>query len=375
MQDIVCAICGRRATLAPGATMACPSCGATISAPVATTSSEFLDDSATRPSIPPIPPIPPVSSIPPVTSPVTSAAQSIPEETTSAAEIVDPADTVDAVDPANTMRAGAVGDARAVGDDGENGDDAHVTKDAEATADYPLAPPPQRTQTVPAAALPSTEPSAPVKPPRKRGPVAVISVILLILLLIAVGVAGVLLANGRLPFFSATPAPTVAPTATLAPTATPQTALTLFTDADNVFHIGYPTGWLAQANNVPGAHPRLVIFANPPKQASFNVGTLPTTDTPAQGVVEQELAVLAQKTGIANRSGPTTLFIAGQTWTQEAGDVTVLQNGKPTPMHAIAMATIYGSHTVYILELAPVDSFATVEPFFQQMLQSFEFLG
>jgi hypothetical protein len=254
-------------------------------------------------------------------------------------------------------------------------DDAHVTKEADVTADYPLAPPPPRTQTVPAAALPSTEPSAPVKPPRKRGLLAVLAVILLILLLIAIGAAGVLLANGRLPFLSATPTPTVAPTATLVPTATPATPLTLFTDADNVFQIGHPPDWLAQANNMPGAHPRLVIFVNPPAQANFNVGTLPTTDIPAQAVVERELALLAQKTGIANRSGPTTQFIAGQTWTQEAGDVTVLQRGKPTPMHAIAMATIYGSHTIYILELAPVDSFAAVEPDFQRMLQSFEFLG
>ena len=183
------------------------------------------------------------------------------------------------------------------------------------------------------------------------------------------------LANGRLPFFSATPTPTVAPTATLAPTATPAPSLTIFTDADHVFQIGYPTGWLASAKNDPGPQPRLAIFSNPAKQANFNVGTLPTTDTPAQGVVEQTLAVLAQKTGIAHRSGPTTVIVGGQAWTQEAGDVTVIQNGTPTPMHAIALATIHGNHTIYILELAPVDSFAMVDPVFQQMLQSFEFLS
>ena len=328
MQDTVCAVCGRRTALAPGAAMACPSCGAPLSAQAATEAvapalaNDPLDDSSTRPSIPPIPPATP--------------------------------DAPDAPDsPASE-------------------DDAHVTRDVEATADFPTQPAANRTQTVPAAALPSTEPSA---PPRKRSRLAPLSIALLILLLLAIGAAGVLLANGRLPLFSATPTATAAPTATLVPTATPPANLKSFTDGDRVFQMGYPTGWLVNAKNDPGTAPRLAIFANPPAQASFNVGTLSTTDVPAQGIVEQELTVLAQKSGVANRSGPTTQFFAGQTWTQESGDVTVLQNGKPTAMHAIALATIRGGHTVYILELAPVDTFQTVEPDFQRMLQSFEFLS
>ena len=312
--------------------MACPSCGAPLSAPAAieavapASANDPLDDSSTRPSIPPIPPAAPATP--------------------------DSPDTPDA--PASE-------------------DDANVTRDVEATADFPTQPAAaNRTQTVPAAALPSTEPSA---PPRKRSRLAPLSIALLILLLLVIGAAGILLANGRLPLFSATPTATAAPTATLVPTATPPANLKSFTDGDRVFQIGYPTGWLVNAKNDPGAAPRLAIFANPPAQASFNVGTLSTTDVPAQGIVEQELAVLAQKSGVANRSSPTTQFFAGQTWTQESGDVTVLQNGKPTAMHAVALATIRGGHTVYMLELAPVDSFQMVEPDFQRMLQSFEFLS
>jgi hypothetical protein len=279
---------------------------------------------------------------------------------------------VDAADDARTTRSDGAIDAVAVRDAGGG---ASKTRDAEVTADFPLAPPPPRTQTVSAAALPSTEPSAPARPPRKRGPFAIISILLLILLLLVVVTAGILLANGRLTLFAATPTATIAPTATLAPTATPPSTLNLFTDADHVFQMGYPKGWLVNLKNGSSTTPRLALFANPPAQANFNVGTLPTTDTPAQGIVEQTLAVLAQKTGIAHRSGPTTVMVGGETWTQEAGDVTVIQSGKPTAMHAIALATIHGSHTIYILELAPVDSFATSQQDFDQMLQSFEFLS
>ena len=119
----------------------------------------------------------------------------------------------------------------------------------------------------------------------------------------------------------------------------------------------------------------MAIFANPITGASFDIGTLSTTDVPPQQIVEQELTLLGQKTGIANRSGPTSVFIAGQSWTQESGDVTVAVNKQPTAMHATALAVIHGGHTVYLLELAPVDTYLTIEPFFQQILQSFQFLS
>jgi hypothetical protein len=157
------------------------------------------------------------------------------------------------------------------------------------------------------------------------------------------------------------------------PTATPTSSLIIFTDSGNVFSVGYPRGWLQTIQN--NQSPRLVVFSNPAIGANFNVGTYASTGESAQQVADSALAVLAQKTGIANRSGPTTVFIAGQTWTQEAGDVTVQQNGKLTPMHAVALATIHGGNTVYVLELAPVDTFATIDPTFQQILQSFEFLS
>jgi len=338
-----------------------------MSVPVAASSSDSFDDSATRPSIPPISPI--VAESP--ETPVIPAVQSVSEEAAGQTAPVATAvgGLTNAADDARTMRADDAGSA------GNYEDDTSKTRDAEVTADFPMAPPPARTQTVPAAALPSTEPAAPARPLRKRGPLALISILLLILLLLVVVTAGILLANGRLTLFAATPTATIAPTPTLALTATPHSDLNLFTDADHVFQIGYPKGWLATLNNDPGAHPRLAIFSNPPAQANINIGTLPTTDTPAQGIVEQTLSVLAQKTGIAHRSGPTTVMVGGEIWTEEAGDVTVIQNGKPTAMHAIALATIHGAHTIYILELAPVDSFATSQQDFDQMLRSFEFLS
>ncbi len=348
MQDFVCAVCGRRTPLAPGSTMACPSCGAPLVAPTPAPMAE--DDSATRPSIPP----------------VDAAPRDIADVTTNVTQ------------PANLL---------------DDGDTTNVTKTAaDVTADFPMAPAPPRTQTIPAQAMPSTEsqtqPALPFNAPaagtressgkpadtaRRRTPSGLIAIVLLIVLLLVIGGAGILLANGRLPLFSALPTATASATATPKPTATPPSSLVIFTDSGNVFSVGYPRGWLQTIQN--NQAPRLVVFSNPTAGANFNVGTYASTSESAQQVADSALAVLAQKTGIANRSGPTTVFIAGQTWTQEAGDVTVEQNGKLTPMHAVALATIHGGNTVYVLELAPVDTFATIDPTFQQVLQSFEFLS
>lgn len=346
MQDIVCAICGRRTALAPGTAMACPSCGAPISAPKPAMED---DDSSTRPSIFPLPAVIETSGI----STPTSVNQDAEGSNTDAATTDPPRSS----EPEHTwtIPSGAM-----------------PTTDSQTQPVQPIEPP---------AAWPDAPASAseepPIEPPapaRKRNPFALISALVLVLLLLVVGAAAILLANGRLPFFSATPTPTATATATPAPTATAPSVLTTFTDGGNVFSIGYPSAWLLTAKNAPGDQPRLAIFSNPLTNANFNVGTLSTTDTPAQQIADQTLAVLAQKSGIANRSGPTQIFIAGQMWVQESGDVAVDVKGKSIPMHATALATIHGSHTIYILLLAPVDTYATIEPTFQQMLQSFQFL-
>lgn len=355
MQDITCTLCGRRTPLAPGSTMACPSCGAPLVAPALAAAD--VDDSATRPSILP-----------------TDLSPDIPARETA-------------------------GETASVTESGGAADDGDSTNSADVTADFPMPPAPPRTQTIPAQAMPSTEsqtqpalpfdapaasPGSPTAgtsatsgkaadTPRRRAPSGLIAILLLIVLLLIVGGAGVLLANGRLPLFSAAATATASATATPVPTATPTSNLTIFTDSGNVFKVGYPKGWLQTIQN--NQSPRLVVFSNPTIGANFNVGTYASTSDSAQQVADSTLAVLAQKTGIANRSAPTTVFIAGQTWAQESGDVTVQQNGKLTPMHAIALATIHGGNTVYILELAPVSTFRVVDLTFQQILQSFEFLS
>lgn len=348
MQEIACAVCGRRTALAPGAAMACPSCGAPLSATALTPLID--DDSATRPSI----------------LPVSTEAIDFADETTRVAQAVS----------------------------GAQDDDSGNTTDV--TADFPMPPTPARTRTIPAQAMPSTEsqtqpveaadlpaawPNTPVAnadsspPPRKRGPLARIASVLLILLLLAIVSAGVLLANGRLPFFNAASTPTASATVTPAPTATPASVLKTYIDPGNVYRIGHPNGWLETVNNDPSTQQRLIIWSNPSTGANFNVGAYASTNVSAQQVAATALAALAQKTGIANHSQPTTAFYAGQSWAQESGDVTVLVNNKPTAMHAIALAAIHGQSTVYILQLAPVASFTATEPTFQQMMQSFEFLS
>lgn len=351
MQEVVCAVCGRRTALAPGSAMACPSCGAPISAPAL---AAVEDDSATRPSILPLPTV---------------------DETT---KVVTPVSAVQEPAAANADASASAPDV---------------------TADYPMPPTPERTQTLPAPAMPPTEsqtqpvtpvesptdwPNAPVAPgnealitpqaaERKRNPFALISAIFLVLLLLAAIAAGIYLANGRLPFFGATPTATIAATMTPAPTATTAASLKTFTDGGNVYTIGYPNGWLLSTQNDAASQLRYAIFANPTTGENFTIGTYAGTDVPAQQVAENTLATLAQKTGIANRSGPTSVFIAGQLWMQESGDVTIKVKETPTQEHAVALATLHGGHTIYVLELAPLNTFPTAEPTFMQMLQTLEF--
>lgn len=324
------------------------------------------DDSATRPSIPPVP-----------------ETALVADETTRAAVPVGAADVSEASEASNAS---------------EEGD---TTRAAEVTADYPMPQTPERTQTIPASALPDTDampdaesrtrpvdaPSTPAgdssaspSPARKRNPLAVISVVVLIVLLLAIVTAGILQANGQLPFFNATSAPTTAAhaaTATPVPTATPNSDLITFTGAGNLFSIGYPRGWLQTIQNNAATQQNLVIFSNPASGANFNVGTYPGADSPAQQVAENVLQATAQKSPITNRSGPTSVFIGGQSWTEESGDVMVKVGSQtePSPAHAIAYAIVHNGQTIYMLELAPVDSFTAIQPTFQTMLQTFAFLA
>lgn len=363
MQQIVCGVCGRRTMLAPGTTGACPSCGAPLTAPSSAPAlaSTIDDDSATRPSIPPIAegaaPIP--AAMP--ASPATDVA----DETTKVAMPVEGPQTPDA---------------------------------SEVTADYPMAPKPERTETIPAQALPDTEsqtrpvqPVEPVAPPaqpgetpvaapstppaRKRSPLGLISIILLIVLLLAIGAAAVLYANGRLPFLNPSPTPTAAATVTPEPTPTAIISLTnTFTDADHIFSVGYPSGWLLQTANVPGGASRLVVISNPTIAASFSASSFTGTDQTAQQVVDQALTLAGGSSGISNRSPVSTAIIGGESWAQESGDVTLPINNAPTVMHATAYAVIHGNHTIYMFTLAPADTYVQVAPIFEAMLHSFAFL-
>ncbi|HET8906943.1 MAG TPA: hypothetical protein VFN11_08265, partial [Ktedonobacterales bacterium] len=206
MHEVVCAVCGRQSSVSAGATATCPSCGAPLSVPPVASSVD--DDSATRPSIPPTP------------------IAAVEDETT---RVAMPAGAVSA-DPASAQEAAA------------GAPDSHEASDV--TADLPQPPSPERTATIPAPAMPETEsqtrpvvpvdapamwPSAPNAPvasadapsvgtpsvqpapaTSRRSPFAVLGVVLLIILLLALIAAGILFANGRLPFFGATATPTVA---------------------------------------------------------------------------------------------------------------------------------------------------------------------
>lgn len=342
MSYITCPICGRRiVTSGSTAPSICPACGASLLAtepapipePITAqyreddTGGGAEDDSATRPV--------PIDQLP--TRP--SAAPASPTPPSAAA--------TPALDLARE------------GDDGS-------------TRDLPPSALPKPTET----------PQTPVA--RAVGAGRVIGAAALVVVLLAV-VAGVALAiNGALPFGqpAATPTATPAPPATLAPTATPATHL--YTPA-GLYQISYPTGWNKTEQNSPPTTYQ-ASFINPRGGATVSVTAQQTGELldPATNDTNY-LNGLASTTGTkaTNISAPEAITLAGQTWTQESGDVALATPAGQQYAHAAVISINHGGYLYTIVRLVPVTDpseaasafTAADQASFQPILASFAFLN
>lgn len=233
------------------------------------------------------------------------------------------------------------------------------------------------TRDLPVSALPTPPGAGMARLGRMIGVVGLVAVLLAV-------VAGAALAiNGGLPFGQRAATPTATPAATARPTATPTTQL--YTLAGR-YQMRYPNGWLNTQRNTPAANDYSITVVNPSGGASVSVTVQQlnqlvdpaTTDT-------NYLNGLAAPTGTKARniSTPQAITLAGQTWTQESADVTILTSAGDQYAHAVATSINHGGNLYTIVRLVPVtmpgdaaSAFAAADQAdFQPILASFTFLG
>ncbi|HKV84881.1 MAG TPA: hypothetical protein VJN88_10010, partial [Ktedonobacterales bacterium] len=159
---------------------------------------------------------------------------------------------------------------------------------------------------------------------------------------------------------------------------------TLYTDTAGLYTIGYPSSWAKQDTGASGVSE--VLFSNSDQSDVFAVGELPVS-----GVSTSEISLVLGEffTGFAgslpngsgtvsNQSSPHNVTIAGQTWTQEAGDINYTDAaGNNATAHSEVEAVARNGH-VYFLADATLDAgaySAAKSQYFSPMITSFAFKG
>jgi hypothetical protein len=213
----------------------------------------------------------------------------------------------------------------------------------------------------------------------------VIGAIVAVVVLLAVTLLGVLDLRGALPFSLHGPqaglaTPIATPTAS--PTATPAApaGFTAYKDAGGLYILAYPSGWSkfdgastgAPTPTVAGGGFGVAIFADGATGASFGVEYVQLSyPGGAQAFDDDIFKSFAQDGTVTNRTGPTTVSIAGESWTQESADVTASAGSQ----HLVVEAVSHNDYTVGIFYGAPKAIYAAVDSeSFQMMISNFRFL-
>ncbi|MGH2484783.1 MAG: hypothetical protein ACRDHE_02100, partial [Ktedonobacterales bacterium] len=228
----------------------------------------------------------------------------------------------------------------------------------------------------------------PPPPPEKRRNSTLIAVIAgVVLLAIVFGVIGVLALKGS-PHANATATPTATTQPTATATATSSATLpndfTAYTDANNLYSIGYPSDWSKTEDSANGVSEAL--FANADHSDIYEVA-----ETPGAGISTSDLAsVLGEfftgfagslpggKGSVANQTSPQDVMIAGQTWSQEAADVNYTgTSGASATAHAEVAAIARNGHIFIIADVTQDASAFDTEKslYFTPMTDTFTFLG
>ncbi len=222
----------------------------------------------------------------------------------------------------------------------------------------------------PQGGAPYAQPPAPAK--RRRWPMVVGIIAGVVLLLCAVG--GVFAYIGLHKFAGVVSTgisqTETASAATATPEATATAAIpadyTLFTDSTNGYSIAYPNSWQKQASSSD------VVFLDTSVPADMVIGAVPD-NLPQSDIASTESEFFKSVSDggkISNLKGPTTITLAGESWTQETADITT--SGQV--IHSVVLATNHGAHAYIVGYLSAKSTFTSLDTqYFQPMLNSFSF--
>ncbi len=162
-------------------------------------------------------------------------------------------------------------------------------------------------------------------------------------------------------------------TATPTPRATPTLAsgFSRFTDPAGNYQINQPKSWTQSMASGDS------VWVNPAKVADIVIGQVAGNATNADITVAEASSFKQFSTGAGgdgsynNFQGPTSVSMAGETWTQESADIPF----HGITMHGVLIASVHHQRLYIIGRFAPKNSFASLDAqTFQPMVRSFYFL-
>ncbi len=146
-------------------------------------------------------------------------------------------------------------------------------------------------------------------------------------------------------------------------------AVATYTDMDGVYTLSVPKTWLTTGNAAlttfgPAAEPGVRVEIE-----RLEVALNGHQDDVASSFFDS--AASSAGGSVTNRAGPTSVTLAGITWSQYSGDLTV----GATTEHMVVLIADHAGSTVEIASIAPKDSFTSDDTqFFQPMLKSLTFV-
>lgn len=210
---------------------------------------------------------------------------------------------------------------------------------------------------------------------------AVIGVAMVIV--IALGLVGVVYLGGPL---NRTVANGPTPTATIGPTPTPTapplpSGYTLYIDKNGLYSMGIPSEWnnvtdqIAGSSNV-SSDSGFVEYLDAAQGGllaiSYTPGSTSELDALESRFFSSAASAMSGGATVSNLSSPSAVTLAGESWTQRSGDITLTSYGQT--LHLVVIATSHRGHVFLIAYGGLQASFSTMNVnYFQPALATFTF--
>lgn len=212
---------------------------------------------------------------------------------------------------------------------------------------------------------------------------AVIGVAMVIV--IALGMVGIVYFGGPLnktATIGPTPTPTFGPTPT--PTAPPlPSGYTLYIDKNGLYSMGIPSEWTNVTDQASGAASLpsgsgFVAYLDAAQggllEIAYTPGSTSDLDALETRFFDSAGSTISGGATVSHVSGPSTVALAGESWTQRSGDIT--ETGYQQTLHVVIIATSHHGHVFMVIYGALQSSFSTMDTnYFQPALATFTFRG